>query len=204
MADPFRRDRPITIEEYLAFEMASSVRHEYVDGEMYAMSGVSRRHSKITGNIFARCWTAARGGQCRAHQSDVKLRAGTVFYYPDVMVAGGPEPEDPHIEDVPCLVVEVLSPSTEPTDRREKLMVYRRIESVSAYLIVDQDRRLVDHHWRDATGGWHHSSLEERGEMRLPCPADFSLSLDEIYEGVELPPLDEVLRVREEAGSMYR
>src|SRR5438309_1420684 len=100
MADPVgRRDRPITVDEYLALEMGSHIRHEYVDGEMYTMSGVSRRHSKITGNIFARFWASVRGGQCRAHQSDVKLRAGRVVYYPDAMIARGPEPQDSYVED---------------------------------------------------------------------------------------------------------
>jgi Uma2 family endonuclease len=204
MADPLRRDRPITVEEYLTFEATSPVRHEYVDGEIYAMSGASRRHSKIAGNIFVRCWTSAPGGQCRVHQAEVKLRAGRVFYYPDVMVACGSEPQDSHVEDAPCLVVEVLSPSTESTDRREKLMVYRRISSLGAYLIVDQDRRLVEHYWRDLDGGWRHATLEDRGDIRLPCPADFGLTLDEIYESVELPPLEEVLRVREESDAIYR
>src|SRR4051794_19641555 len=98
MATPIRRDRPMTVEEYVAFEATSDVRHEFVDGEIYAMSGVSRRHSKISGNIFARCWAATRGGPCRVHQSEVKLRIRQIFYYPDVMVACEPEPESPYVE----------------------------------------------------------------------------------------------------------
>jgi Uma2 family endonuclease len=204
MADPFRRDRPITVDEYLAFEMANSVRHEYVDGEIYAMSGASRRHSRISMNIAARAWQSARGGPCRVHCSEFKARIGRIYYYPDVMVACGPEPSDQYVENEPCVVVEVLSPSTESTDRREKLMVYRRVASLRAYLIVDQERRLVDHHWRDIEGGWRHTTLEERGEIRLPCPADLTITLDEIYDEVELPPLEDVLRVREEADGIYR
>jgi Uma2 family endonuclease len=204
MADPFRGDRPMSVDEYLAFEATSPVRHEYVDGEIYTMSGATRRHSKIAGNVFARCWSTARGGTCRVHQTDVKLRTGRVYYYPDVMVACGPEPGDPHIEDAPCLVVEVLSLSTEAIDRREKLMVYRRLMSLRMYLIIDQDRRLVDCYWRNADSNWRHQTIEERGEIRLTCPADFALTLDEIYEGVELPPLEEVLRVREEPDANYR
>jgi Uma2 family endonuclease len=202
MADPAARDRPMSIEEYFAFEEASPVRHEYVDGEVYAMSGVTRRHSRISGNIFARVWAAVRGGPCRVHAAEVKVRAGTVIYYPDVMVACGPEPGDERIEDAPCLVVEVLSESTATTDRREKLMVYRRIASLRTYLIVDQERRLVEHHWRDVDGGWRHARLTERGEVPLPCP-ELVLTLDEIYEGVELPPAPDGLRVREDEAA-YR
>jgi Uma2 family endonuclease len=203
MADPLRSDRPLSVEEYLAFEAASPVRHEFVDGEIYAMSGATRRHSQIATNIVAQCWNAARGGPSRVHRGEVKLKIGRIYYYPDVMVACGPEPDDPHVEDAPCLVVEVLSPSTESTDRREKLMVYRHLASLGAYLIVDQDRRLVERYWRDADGGWRHATLEARGAIPLPCP-ELTLTLDEIYEGVELPPLDEVLRVREESGLAYR
>lgn len=204
MADPLRSDRPLTVEEYLAFEETSPVRHEYVDGEIYAMTGATRRHSQIATNIAGHCWTAARGGPCRVHRGEVKLQIGRIYYYPDVMVACGPEPDDPRVEDAPCLVVEVLSPSTESTDRREKLMVYRGVPSLGAYLVVDQDRRLVDHYWRDPDGGWRHATLVEQGSLQLPCPTGLTLTLDDIYEGVELPPLDDVMRVREEADAVYR
>lgn len=200
MTHPARRDRFLTIEEYFALEEASATRHEYVDGEIYAMSGVTRTHSRIAMNIGARVWAAARGGPCRVHQSEVKLRVGRIVYYPDVMVACGPAPADPRLEDAPCLLVEVLSPSTEPTDRREKLMVYRSIATLRTYLIVDQECRLVDRYWRDADGEWRHATLVDAGALPLPCPA-LTLTLDEIYEGVELPPLDEVLRVREELAT---
>lgn len=206
MADPLRRDRPLTVEEYLAFEAASPERHEFVDGEIYAMSGAFRRHSKIAMNIAARVWNTAHRGPCRVHRGEVKARIGRIYYYPDVMVACGPEPDDPHLEDAPCLVVEVLSPSTESTDRREKLMVYRRLASLGTYLVVDQDRRLVDRYWRDADdagGGWRHATLDGEGTVALPCPAGFTLTLDEIYEGVELPPPDEGRRVREDADAVY-
>jgi Uma2 family endonuclease len=202
MSGPVRSDRPMTLEEYFAFEEASTVRHEYVGGEIYAMSGVSRRHSRISGNVFARLWTEARGGACRVHQSEVRVRIGTIVYYPDVMVACGPEPDDPHVEDAPCLLVEAVSPSTETTDRREKLFVYKGIQSLATYLIVDQDRRHVERWWRDADGGWRRTALAERGEIPLPCPARGSvLTLDEIYEDVTLPSPEEWRRVREAAAA---
>src|SRR5919197_6022526 len=131
--------------DFLRLEGASPPRHEYVAGEVYALSGATRRHNRIAGNIFARLWTAARGGPCRVYMSDVKLHvARDVIYYPDVMVACGPEGNDPLIEHAPCLVVEVISPSTEMIDRREKAMVYKGIASLKAYLIVHQDCRRVE------------------------------------------------------------
>jgi len=196
MTDPAARDRLLSIEDYLAFEDTSPIRHEYVAGEIHAMTGATRRHSRITGNVFGRVWSAARGGPCRVHQVDVKLRVGEVVYYPDVMVACGPEPSDPRIEEAPCLVVEVLSPSTEAIDRREKAMVYKGIASLASYLLVDQERRLVERYWRDVDGGWRHTTLVEQGEVPLPCP-ELVLTLDEIYEGVAHPPPEELRRVRE-------
>ena len=196
MASPLPRDSLLSFEEYMALEDASPVRHEYVDGTIHAMTSVTRRHSRITANVTGHVWNAARGGPCRVHHSEVKLRVRRVAYYPDVMVACGPEPDDPRLETAPCLVVEVLSDSTERVDRREKLMEYRTLASLGAYLIIDRDRRLVDHYRRNADGAWRYATLVDTGAIVLPCPA-ITLTLDEIYEGVELPPLEEVLRVRE-------
>jgi Uma2 family endonuclease len=123
----------MTIEEYFDFEeQQTSAKHEYVDGEVFAMSGVTRRHNAIVGNIYMRLRTAARGGPCRVHFTEVRLRANPVIYYPDVMVACGEPPDDERIEDAPCLVAEVLSPSTRATDRREKLLVYKGFRAYAA------------------------------------------------------------------------
>lgn len=187
----------MNLDEYFDFEERSPTKHEYVDGEVFAMSGVTRRHNQIAGNIFARIWGALRGGHaCRAHISDVKLRVGRVVYYPDVMVACGPEPADDRLEDAPCLVVEVLSPSTEIVDRREKLMVYKGVASLGAYLIVSQSERRVDRYGRER-GEWRHDVLTDQGSIALPCP-ELTLTLEEIYEDVELPTPDQWRRLREE------
>lgn len=189
------RGRLLTPAEYLAFEAASPVRHEFVGGRVYAMTGVTRPHSRITMNIAAWLWTAARGGPCRVHHSEVKLQIGDVYYYPDVMVACGPEPEDPLVEDAPCLAVEVLSASTRRTDLGEKALAYARVPSLALYLVVDQRRRLVDLHRRDPAGEWRHETLAGHGTVALPCP-DLALTLDAIYEGVDLPAVP-TRRVRE-------
>ncbi len=173
----------LSVEDYLEMEKTATVRHEYVAGEVYAMVGVSRRHSRIAGNVFRLLAVAAAGGPCRVHQSDMKLHIDDVFYYPDVMVACGSEPENPYYEDDPCLVVEVVSPSTESTDRREKLAVYKRIPGLKAYLIVDQDRMRVERHFRDEEGVWLRADLIDEGRFSVPRP-EMSLTLAEIYEGL--------------------
>ena len=138
----------MTLEEYFVFEEASATRHEFMHGQVHAMSGVTRRHSRITMNIAAQVWIAARGGPCGVHRGEVKVQTNGVTYYPDVMTACGAEPRDLRVEDAPAVVVDVLSPSTERIDCGEKLLVYREIPSLRAYLIVDRDRRLVEHYWR--------------------------------------------------------
>lgn len=191
---------PMTVEDYFAFEERSPIRHEYVDGEVYAMSGVTRRHNAIAGNVYVRLRTATRGGPCRVHMSEVKLHLGRIIYYPDVMAACGPEPADERIEESPCLVVEVLSPSTERTDRHEKLDAFKRIPSLGAYLIISQEERRVDHYWRDPAGEWRRELIVDHGTVPLPCEplGGMPLTLDEIYEGVTMPTPEQRLRLREE------
>jgi Uma2 family endonuclease len=119
------------------------------------------------------------------YSEGVKLRvAEDVIYYPDVMVACGPEGEDPVVEDDPCLVVEVVSTSTETTDRREKLAAYERISGLRAYLIVAQDRRWVEHHLRGEDNLWHRGDLIDEGRFAVPRP-EMELTLEVIYQGLD-------------------
>lgn len=199
MTDP-ARDRALTLDEYFALEDASSVRHEYVAGAIYAMSGETRRHNRIALNVAARLLATARGGPCRVSMEGVKLRIGNVVYYPDVMVACRPEPADSRLEDAPCLVVEVLSPSTRTTDQREKAVAYRTIPTLGAYLVVDHDRRAVERHWRGEGGEWRRDTIVEPGDVLLPC-LGLTLTLDEIYEGIAFPPPGEPPCVREDEAA---
>ncbi len=184
MNRPATRHRTLSIEDYLALEERSPVRHEYVGGHIYAMTGASKRHNRIAGNIFRHLAAAAEGGPCRVYVETVKLRVDEdTIYYPDVMVACGPENDDPLIEDAPCLVVEVTSPGTRITDRREKLAAYLKIPSLQAYVIVEQARRRVERHWRTPQAEWRGELITGESQVRFPCP-EFELSLAQIYAGV--------------------
>jgi Uma2 family endonuclease len=99
------------------------------------------------------------------------------------MVACGPEGDDPLVEDDPCLVIEVVSPSTETTDRREKLAAYKRMPGLEAYLIISQDRKWVERHFRAEDGSWRRADLVDEGRFPVPCP-ETELSLEQIYEGL--------------------
>jgi Uma2 family endonuclease len=199
-------DRPLTVEEYLRLEEASPVKHEYVHGAAYAMSGTRVRHNRIVSNIHVRLWSASRGGSCVAIREDVKLQVtDEVIYYPDVMLLCGPHDEDAAVLTDACLVVEVTSGRTAATDRREKLVSYKQLPSLRAYLIVDHRRQRVERHWRDETGEWWQATVTGEEPIPLPC-VDLSLTLAEIYEGVRVPAVREpepsafdAAAVREEA-----
>jgi Uma2 family endonuclease len=179
----------MTLGEYMNRERASSVRHEFVRGDVFAMAGGTLRHNRIASNILMQLRAAERGGPCQSFMSDVKVRAGDdVVYYPDVVVDCTPRGGTDLMLDRPCLVVEVTSRSTRRIDRGEKLERYRNLGSLRAYLIVDQMVRRVTHHWRDLNGTWSSEELAGEGSIALSCPL-VTLSLDQIYEDIELPPL---------------
>ena len=175
----------MSVEEYLRFEEASERKHEYVAGEVYAMSGVRRRHARIVQNLAVHLGVAVGDGPCEVISVDVKLRAADDrIYYPDVMVLCTPGSDDDLVVDDPCLIVEVTSPTTARTDRTEKLDAYTNIPSLQTYLVVDHGGRRVDRHWRDAAGAWQRELIVGDGEVAVPCP-ETTLTLDEIYRGVE-------------------
>ncbi len=115
----------MTVDEYMAFEMRATVRHEFVDGRLFAMSGATKRHNIIAGNIYSILRAHVRGSQCRAYVSDVKARVESmnIFYYPDVMVSCDLFDKDSTFAARPVLIVEVLSRSTAAIDRREKCLL---------------------------------------------------------------------------------
>lgn len=193
----------LTVEQYRARERRSDVRHEYVQGRIYAMSGESRAHNEIAGNVVARPRAARGAGSGRMSFESVRLVAAAgVEYYPEVMVACGPPPDDRYIETAPCVLVQVLSPSTRRTDRREKGAAYRAIDTLDAYIIVHQSARRVEWYTRDAaTREWRVADVVGQGVIAFPCPvgpdgAPVTMTLDELYDSVELPPPREPRRDR--------
>ena len=164
--------RTMTVEEYFQFEEGSPIKHEYVAGEVYAMSGATARHSLIAGTIFTRFFTAADAGSCRVFMSDMRLEAaGDKYYYPDITVVCTPMAELDIVARGPCVVVEVTSPSTARIDRGEKLDAYRRIPTLRAYLIVDHRRRRVERHRRKTPNGeWFRDEVVGDAEAPIPVP----------------------------------
>lgn len=175
--------------DYLAREVASAERHEYVAGVAYAMAGAGERHHRIAGNLFATLRSAARGTGCGVYISDMKLRVagGRAYYYPDVMLSCEPAAADAVYKDTPCLVAEVLSPSTAAIDTREKLQAYCGIESLRYYLLVESERAAVSYRIRGADGLWLEASLDPGERIEIECgPVRASLGLREVYEDTDL------------------
>jgi len=181
----------MTVDEYFLFEESSPLRHEYVAGEVYAMSGGTVRHSRISLNIATRLFSAAGDGPCQA-VIEVRLRAADdAYYYPDAMVVCGAISQEDIVIREPCVVIEVTSPSTARIDRGEKLAAYREIPSLRAYLIVDHRRRRVERHSRVGPDDvWQREEIVLEGSVPVPC-VDTELTLDEIYRRVDLPSVGE-------------
>jgi Uma2 family endonuclease len=177
-----------SVAEYLALEERSDVRHEYVDGFIHALAGETERHNLLVLNIAFLLRAVARGRSCRVVTENVKLHIAAInkIYYPDVMVLCEPGDDHPSIKRRPCFIAEVLSPSTEATDRREKLEAYRMVPGLQTYALVDPHRRYVEVH-QNAGGIWRALATQGDGIVVIPC-LDASLSLDGLYEGLTPPP----------------
>lgn len=175
----------ITPEEYLAGEPLAEVRHEYVDGFVYAMAGASDEHNRIAGNIFAELRARLRGKRCEAFINDMKVKIPPVFadafYYPDVLVACDPTDNAKYFRERPTVIVEVLSPETERSDRREKAIAYRQISTIQNYVLIEQDRLAVTVLHR-AEPGWRKEELAgPDAVLRLAC-LGVELPFAAIYE----------------------
>jgi Uma2 family endonuclease len=178
----------LSVEDYLRREPASEVRHEYVAGVAYAMAGASEEHNDLALNLAAALRSHLRGRPCKVFMVDMKVRVGVghqdVFYYPDVLVACDLRDTDRHCKRFPKVIIEVLSPETERTDRREKFMAYTGIETVEEYVLVAQDRREVTVFRRAAQ--WAAEVLTAPEEKLVLQSLDFSLDLAAVYEGVKV------------------
>ena len=180
----------LTPEEYISFERKATTKHEYLKGQIIAMSGASRAHSFITGDIFGELRDQLKGQKCEVHSSDMRVRIQSTnsYFYPDVVVAC----EEPRFEDNifdtllnPRVVIEVLSPSTEVYDRGEKFEFYKQLDSLQEYLLVSQDQVSVEHYIRQETE-WVRSEYQESNDVVVLRSIECELRLQDIYSRTEL------------------
>jgi Uma2 family endonuclease len=172
----------LSVPEYLELEERSEVRHEYIEGYVYAMVGGTRRHNLIALSIYRLLHAKLADSPCRAFVSDLKVQVGERFYYPDVVVSCSSEGLDSRIERAPKLIVEVLSPTTEARDRMEKRLAYQSIPTLAEYVLVAQDAVAIEVYRRDREQ-W----LLERcgvGDTVTFESVEASLRAEQIYEDV--------------------
>lgn len=175
---------------YMDWEETQVERHEYLAGEVFAMSGGTDAHYTILGNAYAALRSALSGTPCRVFISGMKLRierADAVFY-PDVFVTCDPrdrQPDASRAKQWPGLIVEVLSESTAAFDRGRKFELYRQIDTLNEYLLIEQDRRHADLFRRNAEGLWVLQPAGAGEIIRLDS-LGLGLALDALYEDVEL------------------
>jgi Uma2 family endonuclease len=174
----------ISVAEYLEREKDSPVRHEYVDGQIYAMAGTSARHNRIALNLASRLDDHLNGGPCEVFIADMKVSVDPmVYYYPDVVVTCDPPGGDPYVRTQPRLLIEVVSPSTERIDRHEKLFAYRRIPSLQEYVLVLQDRMQVEVYRRQGEE-WPRQMCTQPDDRVHFASVGLTLSVSEIYRNV--------------------
>ncbi|HLK59669.1 MAG TPA: Uma2 family endonuclease [Chthonomonadaceae bacterium] len=187
----FARQR-YTPEEYLALERSADTKSEYFEGEIRAMAGGTPQHGAITVNISSELRMQLKGKPCQVFSSDVKVRTRPdgLFTYPDVSVVCGALQFHDEREDVltnPCVIVEVLSDSTEAEDRGRKFFQYRQIETLTDYLLVSQKEPLIDYYEKQEDGRWLLASVVGLESSLTLDSVGCVLALSEVYDKIQFP-----------------
>lgn len=203
--------QPLSLDDYLEFERREETRHEYLDGQIYAMAGETLEHSTICANLIGILHGQLKGKPCRALSPNMKVLSGRyfrgqtrgLFSYPDVTVVCGEPKFHDERHDVltnPTLLVEVLSPGTELFHRGEKFQRYRKhLESLQDFVLVSSQYPLVELFQHQTDGFWLFSAVTEmETTVALPSIA-CALPLSELYDRVEFPPLPLECDAMEEA-----
>ena len=194
----------LTPEEYLTFERKAITKHEYLSGEIVAMSGASNAHNLITGDVFAELHGQLKGGKCLVYTSDMRVKTSpgmfrpilclllssdtTAYFYPDItVVCDKPRFEDHTFDTLlnPIVVIEVLSPSTETYDKGEKFARYQQLVSLQEYILVSQDHVRVQHYLRRETQ-WLQTEFRELNDVMPLNSIECTLCLRDIYSRVDL------------------
>jgi Uma2 family endonuclease len=186
--------RPISPEQYLRAERASHTKHEMIGGEVFAMSGASRWHGRIVGNISAELREALRGWGCSSIPGDLRVRIPQTeaYLYPDVVVyCGEGKWRDDQFDTLenPVVIVEVLSPTTESFDRSVKFDQYRLIQSLQAYVLVSQNQTRVELYERRDADTWVYVALTRLENQLQLTHLNVSVPLTEIYLDVPVEPI---------------
>jgi Uma2 family endonuclease len=175
----------LTVAEYLAYEKESPIKHEYVNGQIYAMAGTSVPHNRLAGNLFNRLDDHLAESACQPFIADIKVAANeSQFYYPDVVVACDPADADPYLRRESILIIEVSSPTTERINRNEKLPAYKRMPSVQEIVFVAQDRVHIEIFRRQGEAFWQTETLTELTDTLHLQSVGLTLTVAQVYRRV--------------------
>jgi Uma2 family endonuclease len=181
----------VSVEEYLAGELVSPIKHEYVGGVLYAMAGARNAHNLIASNALVALGARLRGKPCRAYNSDTKLRlrlpTQVRFYYPDASVICRPNPPTNSFQDEPAVIIEVLSARTRRIDEGEKKDAYLTIPSLAAYILVEQETPAVMV-YRRTEAGFIREVYQGLDAVVPLGEIDIELPLADIYDTVQFSP----------------
>jgi Uma2 family endonuclease len=188
MTAPAHRIR-YTYAEYLALEDSSNVKHEFLDGQIYALAGGTPEHAALAASVIGLLFAGLRGGRCRTYDADLRVRTPTgLSTYPDVTVVCGPTERDRGDGQAvtnPTLIVEVLSRSTEEYDRGDKFEHYRSMPSLEQYVLVSHRERRLEI-WTRTADGWTSASAGE-GDVAPLASIGTSLAVHDIYDAAAEP-----------------
>lgn len=176
----------LTATAYLDWEAGNSIRHEYIDGDVFAMAGATDAHVTIAGNLFAALRTHLRGGPCRVYISDMKVRveSANAFFYPDVLVSCDEQDRaNMAFKQHPILIIEVLSDSTAAFDRGQKFALYRQLASLREYVVIDPTAPALDCFRRDENNRWVLYPFSGDSELEFSS-VGFRAPLRTVYEDV--------------------
>lgn len=182
MSVVYKNKSLISEAEYLEGEHYTDVKHEYVDGEVYAMSGASANHNRIAGNLFTAFNIYLKNQPCQPYTSDMKVKVDSKYFYPDVLVDCSNLSGDSYFTQSPILIVEVLSKSTRQIDEKLKREVYLQIETLQEYILIEQD--FVDVEVVRRSNGWR-SEHYYLGEEISFASIGVTVSVEDIYSRVD-------------------
>lgn len=192
-------DAIISEDEYLDGEKVSEIKHEYIDGHIYAMSGASANHNRIAGNIFRDLGVHLKNAPCQPYTADMKVKIGSKYFYPDVLVDCHDLSGDSYFTEKPTLIIEVLSKSTRQIDRKIKLESYLNIAHLQEYVLIEQD--FVDVEVVRRRTGWQSEHYFLGEDVTLES-VNLTISVEDIYHRVDNSDVkDWLLKKAEEAAS---
>ncbi|HAT51042.1 MAG: Uma2 family endonuclease [Nitrospirae bacterium] len=182
----------ITEEDYLKGELESEIKHEYIDGRVYAMGGAKKQHNRLTATMGGEIRNHLKGKPCDSYQSDFKVRVGTKYFYPDVVVECDSEYNHEDYTEHPIIIIEVTSESTEKFDHTYKLDVYKTIPSLQEYVILEQYKARVDVYKRNGMS-WNLQTYT-LGDAIIFESIGLTLTVEEIYDRVDNNDMQEYRR----------